>query len=67
MKNLKFENIDLFKASIIESDKIMGGYDGGGGSTTPPPTLVHYTGPVMYTAPGTTWEVALGSGSSNDQ
>jgi len=26
MKNLKFESIDLFKASIIESDKIIGGY-----------------------------------------
>jgi|GEM_PF-2136577 len=34
MKNLKFESIDLFKASIIETDKITGGYPGNCGSAT---------------------------------
>ena len=55
MKNLKFESINLFKTSIIEGDKISGGYGPCGCATT------HYEATITPTGGHTDtcgdWEV----------
>lgn len=56
MKNLKFESIDLFNASIVEGDKIMGGYGDTTVSTyitTANPAPEHTDGTTSDTSPWT--------------